>query len=181
MIRAIDIFLSIVGLIFFLPIFPFIFLAAHIETGSGIFSQFRVGQNQKPFLIYKFRSMQIKTPAKATHLISEKNITKFGNFLRKSKLDEILQLYNVLLGNMSLVGPRPCLLSQKKLIIERKKRGVFRAKPGITGLAQLRGITMKNATLLAKIDSKMIKSINISNYSYYVFMTLFSIFKKNYK
>ena len=178
MIRVIDIFLSILGLILFLPFLPFIFLAASIETGSAIFNKLRVGKNQKPFLLYKFRSMKINSPIRATHLMSKTNITKYGNFLRTYKLDEILQLYNVIIGNMSLVGPRPCLISQKKLIIERKKRGVFQVKPGITGLAQIRGITMKNPVLLAKTDSKMIKQFNLSNYFYYLIITLMIIFKK---
>jgi O-antigen biosynthesis protein WbqP len=178
MIRVIDIFLSVLGLVLILPFLPLIFLVASIETGSAIFNQLRVGKNQKPFLLYKFRSMKINSPTKATHLMSKKNITKYGNFLRTYKLDEILQLYNVIIGNMSLVGPRPCLISQKKLIIERKKRGVFQVKPGITGLAQIKGITMKNPVLLAKTDSKMIKKFNLSNYFYYLIITLMIIFKK---
>ena len=79
---------------------------------------------------------------------------------------------------MSLVGPRPCLLNQKKLISERKKRKVFKVKPGITGLAQISKITMKTPTLLAKTDLKMINQMNLSNYFYYVFKTLMLIIKK---
>ena len=180
MIRIIDLILSILGLIFLLPILPWIFLAARIDTGSAIFNQLRVGKNQKPFFLYKFRTMKINTPLKATHLISQKSITKFGNFLRISKLDEILQLYNVFMGNMSFVGPRPCLFSQKKLIIERKKRGLFKVRPGITVLAQISGITMKTPTLLAKTDLKMIKQINLLHYFYYIFVSLSLIFKKKY-
>ena len=172
MIRIFDIFLSILGIIFFLPVLPFIFLAARLETGSAIFKQLRVGKNQEPFFLYKFRSMKINTPMRATHLTNKKNITKVGNFLRISQLDEILQFYNVLYGNMSLVGPRPCLFNQKKLIIERKKTGVFKVRPGITGLAQINGITMKNPTLLAKTDLKMIKQMNLFNYFNYIFKTV---------
>ena len=99
------------------------------------------------------------TKSVATHLVKNPKITSFGLFLRKTKLDELPQLINVFLGNMSLVGPRPCLINQKKLIVERKKLGVFRVKPGITGLAQISGITMKSPTLLAKTDKKMINII----------------------
>jgi lipopolysaccharide/colanic/teichoic acid biosynthesis glycosyltransferase len=84
------------------------------------------------------------------------------------------------MGNMSFVGPRPCLFSQKKLIIERKKRGLFKVRPGITGLAQISGITMKTPTLLAKTDLKMIKQINLLHYFYYIFVSLSLIFKKKY-
>jgi len=105
-------------------------------------------------------------------------ITPFGYFLRFTKLDEVPQLLNVLIGDMSLVGPRPCLSSQRKLINERKKRGVFKVKPGITGLAQISGINMKTPTLLAKTDLKMIKKINIFYYFYYILKTLLLILKK---
>ena len=99
----------------------------------------------------------------------------FGKFLRRTKLDELPQLFNVLYGNMSLVGPRPCLLNQKKLISERKKRGVFKVKPGITGLAQISGISMETPTLLSKIDLKMIKKMNLFYYFYYIFKTILTI------
>ena len=111
-------------------------------------------------------------------MIKNIKLTSFGNFLRKSKLDEILQLLNILLGDMSLVGPRPCLLNQRRLISERKKRGVFRIRPGITGLAQTKGITMQTPTLLAKTDAKMIKQMNLYYYFYYIFITLFILLRR---
>jgi len=101
--------------------------------------------------------------------------SNLGNFLRRTKIDEIPQLLNVLFGDMSLVGPRPCLYNQKKLISERKKRGVFKVRPGITGLAQISGINMKTPTLLAKTDQKMIKNMSLYNYFYYIFKTIFKI------
>ena len=177
MIRLLDLVLSILGIFILIPIIPFIYFAARIDTGSGIFNQLRIGKDQKSFFIYKFRTMKINTPSKATHLIKKKNVTKFGNFLRSTKLDEILQLYNVLLGEMSLVGPRPCLINQKKLITERKKRGVFKSKPGITGLAQINGVTMKNPILLAKTDSTMIKEMNLFNYFKYILISILIVFK----
>jgi O-antigen biosynthesis protein WbqP len=122
--------------------------------------------------------MPLGTKLAATHLVKNLKLSVFSIFLRKTKLDEVPQLWNVLLGEMSLVGPRPCLLSQKKLINERKKRGVFKVRPGITGLAQIKGITMKNPTLLAKTDLEMIKKLNLLNYFYYIVMTFLLIFKK---
>jgi lipopolysaccharide/colanic/teichoic acid biosynthesis glycosyltransferase len=110
-----------------------------------------------------------------THLIKDIQLSSFGNFLRRAKIDEIPQLLNVLSGDMSLVGPRPCLFNQRKLILERKKRGVFKVRPGITGLAQISGINMKTPTLLAKTDQKMIKRMSLYNYFYYIFKTIFKI------
>ena len=116
--------------------------------------------------------MPIKTLSVATHLIEDTIISPYGNFLRRSKLDEIPQLFNVLKGDMSLVGPRPCLLNQKRLIFERSKRDVFKVKPGITGLAQVTGINMKNPKLLAQTDQKMIKKLNLLYYFYYILKTI---------
>jgi lipopolysaccharide/colanic/teichoic acid biosynthesis glycosyltransferase len=139
--------------------------------------QKRVGRNIKSFILIKFRTMPIKTRSAGTHLIKNVKLTSFGNFLRKTKLDEIPQLFNVLLGDMSLVGPRPCLLNQRKLIKERKKRGVFKVKPGITGLAQISGVTMKNPTLLSKMDLKMIKEMSLFYYIYYILKTVLQIIR----
>ena len=169
--RFLDILFSLVGLLVFLPLFFFIFVIGCFDTGSPIFFQKRVGLNLKSFTLIKFRTMRINTLSSGTHLIDPSNITSFGNFLRKYKIDELLQLWNVLIGNMSLVGPRPCLLNQKKLINERKKRGVFKVKPGITGLAQVSGITMKTPTLLSKTDLKMIRQMNFYYYFYYILKT----------
>jgi lipopolysaccharide/colanic/teichoic acid biosynthesis glycosyltransferase len=122
--------------------------------------------------------MPLGTKSAATHLVKNLKLSLFSSFLRKTKLDEIPQLWNVLIGEMSLVGPRPCLLNQKKLINERKKRGVFKVRPGITGLAQIKGITMQNPILLAKTDLEMIKQLNVFNYFYYILLTMLLIFKK---
>ena len=147
----------------------FIFVINSFINGSAIFTQKRVGNGKKLFLLIKFRTMPLNTRSVATHLIKNIRLSPFHVFLRKSKLDEIPQLWNVLVGDMSLVGPRPCLLNQKKLINERNKRGVFKVKPGITGLAQISRINMKTPTLLAKTDQKMIKEMNLFNYFYYIF------------
>ena len=119
--------------------------------------------------------MPIGVRSAGTHLMRNIKLSSFGYFLRRTKIDEIPQLLNVFLGDMSLVGPRPCLLNQKKLISERKKRGVFKVRPGITGLAQISAINMKTPTLLAKTDQKMIKNMSLYNYFYYIFKKIFKI------
>ena len=155
-----------------------LYTIGYFESGSPLFKQLRVGCRQKNFVLIKFRTMSINTLSTATHLVSSSAITPFGKFLRSTKIDEIPQLLNVLIGDMSMVGPRPCLPNQKKLIFERKKRGVFKVKPGITGLAQVTGVTMKNPTILAKTDLKMIKQMNTFYFLYYIFRTILIIFKK---
>lgn len=154
-----------------------IFVISLLESGSPIFIQKRVGLNCRPFFLIKFRTMPINTKSKGTHLIKDVKLSSFGNFLRKTKLDETLQLFNVVIGDMSLVGPRPCLLNQKKLITERKKRGVFKVKPGITGLAQIKGITMQTPTLLSRIDMQMNKRMNLYFYFKYLFLTFIYFFR----
>lgn len=179
MIRLFDFLFSFLGLIVLLPILILLWIIGILESGSPLFKQERVGYNQKLFILFKFRTMHKDTKSVPTHRVNNLMVTKFGFFLRRSKLDELPQLYNVLIGDMSLVGPRPCLVNQKKLISERKKRGVFKAKPGITGLAQISGITMKNPTLLAKTDMKMVRQLNFFYYFYYIVLTFFIFFKKN--
>ena len=175
MIRIFDFLFSLIGLIFLSPLLVFIYFIGLFDNGSPLFIQKRVGQKFKSFSLIKFRTMPKGVRSAGTHLIKDIKLTSFGNFLRRTKIDEIPQLLNVLFGDMSLVGPRPCLFNQKKLIIERKKRGVFRVRPGITGLAQISGINMKTPTLLAKTDQKMIKSMSLYNYFYYIFKTIFKI------
>jgi O-antigen biosynthesis protein WbqP len=178
MIRLLDIIFSFLGLILFFPFFILIFLVGFLDTGFPLFIQKRVGLNLKNFILIKFRTMKRGISSVGTHLIDRSNITCFGYFLRKFKLDELPQLLNVLIGHMSLVGPRPCLPNQKRLIIERKKIGVYKVKPGITGLAQVSGIDMSRPVLLAKTDLKMIKQMNLFYYFYYIFKTILLIFKK---
>ena len=178
MTRLFDFIFAFLGLTILLPILILLWIIGMFENGSPLFTQQRVGYGQKSFLLIKFRSMQKNTKSVATHLVNSSKITPFGYFLRRTKLDETPQLLNVLIGDMSLVGPRPCLLNQKKLINERKKRGIFKVKPGITGLAQISGINMKTPTLLAKTDLKMINKINLYYYFYYILNTIFLILKK---
>ena len=154
-----------------------IFIIGLVSTGSPLFIQKRLGRNKKIFLLIKFRTMHVNTKSVATHLINDSMITPFGHHLRRTKIDEIPQLLNVFLGNMSLVGPRPCLFNQIKLINERKKRGVFKVRPGITGLSQISGINMKTPTLLARTDQKMIKQMSLFSYFFYIFKTIFKIIR----
>lgn len=181
MIRLLDILFSILGLFLLLPIFFLVTFISYFDTGSPFLIQKRVGKNLNPFMLIKFRTMKVNTSFVATHLVNKKNITNFGYFLRKFKIDEFLQLWNVLIGDMSLVGPRPCLFNQKRLISERKKKRIFIVKPGITGLAQVKGITMATPNLLAKTDLTMIRQISLSYYFYYIFLSFLLIFKKTLK
>ena len=175
MIRIFDFLFSLIGLIFLSPLLILIFFIGLFDNGSPLFIQIRVGCNLKSFSLIKFRTMPKGVRSAGTHLIKDIQLSSFGYFLRRTKLDEIPQLLNVFFGDMSLVGPRPCLFNQRKLINERKKRGVYKVRPGITGLAQISGINMKTPTLLAKTDQKMIKSMSLYNYFYYIFKTIFKI------
>ena len=178
MIRLLDFFFSLFGIFILSPLLILLLIVGLLDNGSPLFKQTRVGIHQKPFILIKFRTMPLGTKSAATHLVKNLKLSLLGIFLRKTKLDEIPQLWNVLIGEMSLVGPRPCLLNQNNLINERKKRGVFKVRPGITGLAQIKGITMKTPTLLAKTDLEMIKQLNVFNYFYYIGVTMLMIFKK---
>lgn len=171
MIRVFDLAFSLLGLVFGFPVLLLLVLIGLFDTGSPIFRQERVGRNKKLFTLVKFRTMRKDTASVATHLASSSSITKFGHFLRKTKLDELPQLWNVLKGDMSLVGPRPCLPNQPELIVERERRGVFAVRPGITGLAQVNEIDMSTPELLAKVDAQMIDALNFKKYFSYIFQT----------
>lgn len=135
--------------------------------------QKRVGKNLKPFNLYKFRTLKVDTPSLSTHLVSKNSVTKFGKFIRSLKIDELPQLVNVIKNEMSLVGPRPCLYNQEELIYERKKNNVFSVKPGITGLAQIKGIDMSDPKYLSSLDKKMVSDINLRKYFIFLFLTFF--------
>jgi lipopolysaccharide/colanic/teichoic acid biosynthesis glycosyltransferase len=164
MTRVFDVLLSFIGLVTGAPIFVVLWILGWLDTGSPLFRQERVGRHQKPFTLVKFRTMRPDTISVATHLADALAVTKLGHFLRRSKLDELPQLWNVLKGEMSLVGPRPCLFSQTELIDERESRGVFNARPGITGLAQINGIDMSTPRLLAETDALLLKEMGLRAY-----------------
>ena len=173
MTRLFDILFSFFGLFILSPIILVLLIIGFFDTGSPLFRQVRVGANKKPFNLLKFRSMHVNTQSVATHLANSSSITKYGAFIRKSKLDELPQLFNVLLGDMSLVGPRPNLFNQEQLMAERYARGVYNVRPGITGLAQINKIDMSTPQLLAEIDAKMTAHLNVWYYFKYIFLTLF--------
>jgi len=172
MIRIFDFILSLLGLCFGLPVLIIIWGLGLLDTGSPIFRQERVGRNMVSFTLVKFRTMSRDTASVASHLARSSSITSFGRFLRKTKLDELPQLWNVLKGDMSLVGPRPNLFNQAELIHARDVLDVYSVRPGITGLAQIKGIDMSTPELLAKIDAEMISTMSVVNYFKYIFLTV---------
>jgi lipopolysaccharide/colanic/teichoic acid biosynthesis glycosyltransferase len=163
---------SFLGLVLLSPVLIVLLIIGHFDTGSPIFRQERVGKGKQAFRLMKFRSMHVNAPSVATHLANASSITPFGSFLRKSKLDELPQLWNVFMGDMSLVGPRPNLFNQEELIHERDSHGVYTVRPGITGLAQINKIDMSTPQLLAETDAKMIQSLNTLGYFKYIFLTV---------
>jgi lipopolysaccharide/colanic/teichoic acid biosynthesis glycosyltransferase len=171
MIRLIDFFAASFGLLLLWPFLLIVTIIGMFDTGSPIFVQTRVGRNKKPFKLIKFRTMSVETKSVASHLASNASITKLGNFLRKTKIDELPQLINVVKGEMSLVGPRPNLFNQEELIKERDALGVYDVLPGVTGLAQVQNIDMSTPALLAKTDKQMIESLTLKDYFKYILMT----------
>lgn len=172
MLRLLDIIFSLIGLTLFFPFFVVLLIIGCLDSGSPLFLQKRVGRNLKVFTLIKFRTMKVGTASVATHLADASTVTTWGGYLRSTKLDELPQLWNVLIGEMSLVGPRPCLPSQRELIQERIKRSVFNLRPGITGLAQINNIDMSTPVELAIADAEMISSLNFKNYFSYIFLTV---------
>lgn len=172
MIRAMDFLLALVGLCLLWPVLLIICLFGYFDTGSPVFFQQRVGKNQRLFTLIKFRTMPVDTQSVATHLVGKSSVTPLGGFLRKTKLDELPQLINVLKGDMSLVGPRPCLANQKEVIEARERRHVYTVRPGITGLAQIEDVDMSTPVRLAELDSLMIESLTVSKYFSYIIKTV---------
>lgn len=172
MIRLFDFSFAFLGLLFGFPVLLILLVVGFFDTGSPIFRQQRVGRNKKPFTLVKFRTMKRNTASVASHLASTDSITQFGSFLRRTKLDELPQLWNVLKGEMSLVGPRPSLFNQDDLIAEREARGVLKARPGITGMAQVNDIDMSTPRLLAETDAKMLEELNLRKYLRYILLTV---------
>ena len=162
--RAFDFTVSLALIIILLPVFLLVSLIVLIDAGTPvIFRQYRVGKDNKLFYIYKFRTMRKNTRNAATAELtdSDKYITKSGRILRKTSLDELPQLVNVLIGDMSFVGPRPLIPEEKEIRALRKEYNVYSVKPGITGLAQVNGrdnLSIKEKALFDKeyIDKQSI-------------------------
>lgn len=132
------------------------------SPGPAIFSQIRVGRDGALFSCRKLRTMRRETPSLPTHEAPANSVTAVGKVLRATKIDELPQLWNVLRGEMSLVGPRPCLPTQTELIERRKRLGVLAAPPGITGLAQIKGIDMSDPRSCAETDAAYVRAASIS-------------------
>jgi len=172
MTRLADLVISAIGLLLLSPLLFLLYIAGYMDSRAPLFRQIRVGRHQKPFVLLKFRTMRLDTAHVASHLVDAAAITNLGGFLRRTKLDELPQLWNVFKGDMSLVGPRPCLFSQGDLIAERNAFGVFNVRPGITGLAQINRIDMSTPRLLAETEARMLEDLSLRAYFNYVLQTL---------
>ncbi len=179
--RLLDFILSLAAIIIFSWLFIILAVLIKIEDGGNIiFKQKRIGKNKTEFYIYKFRTMKTSTPKDTpTHLLSnpENYITKIGKFLRKSSLDELPQLFNILLGHMSIVGPRPALWNQYDLIEERDKNDANSITPGLTGWAQVNGRDELPISVKANYDGEYKKKMSLIFDIKIILMTVASVFK----
>ena len=179
--RLIDIFLSFWGLVVLFPVFVLISLLIVIDDpGPVFFTQKRVGINKTFFKLHKFRSMKMSTPHDMpTHLLEnpEQYITKVGKFLRKSSLDELPQIWDIFVGNMSIIGPRPALWNQDDLVTERDKYGANNVRPGLTGWAQINGRDELEIPVKAKLDGEYIENLSFAFDCKCFFGTITSVLK----
>ena len=180
--RFYDFVLAVIGLIVLLPLFIIIMFLIKIDSkGPIFFKQKRVGRNKQHFYILKFRTMRIDSPKDTpTHMLNNPTqwITKMGKFLRRTSLDELPQIINIIKGDMSIIGPRPALWNQYDLIKERDIYNVHRLYPGLTGYAQIHGRDELPITEKAKLDGYYVKHINLILDIKIFFGTIISIFKK---
>ena len=157
--RPVDIVLAVVLLGLLLPVIALLMVVVIFKSGRpALFVQQRVGRFQKNFFCFKLRTMGNNTGNLPSHMVDKKAITPVGSFLRKYKLDELPQLFNVLKGEMSFVGPRPCLPQQTVLVEARRERGIYDLYPGITGLAQINQIDMSDPVKLAECDTRYMEN-----------------------
>lgn len=160
--RLFDICLSLIGCFLCVPLMLILVPLIRMSSqGNAMFFQKRIGLNKREFTCLKLRSMKEGTSQVGTHDVCESAVTGIGRYLRATKIDELPQLWNVFIGEMSLVGPRPCLPTQVELIEEREKRGVFKVRPGITGLSQIEKIDMSDPARLASRDAEYVASANL--------------------
>ena len=164
--RFLDIVLSLVGLVLLSPLFLLVALAIYFDDpGPVVFTQKRFGQNKRFFMLHKFRSMKTDTPQDIpTHLMEnpEQHITRVGGFIRKYSLDELPQIWDILVGNMSIVGPRPALWNQDDLIEAREPYGANSLRPGLTGWAQINGRDELPIPVKAQLDGEYAKNLSFS-------------------
>ena len=181
--RTIDFMLALIGLIVLAIPMLIISIIIKIDSpGNVLFKQERVGLNKKGFKILKFRSMRSDTPKDVpTHLLSDPNayITKFGAFMRKTSLDELPQIINILMGDMSIIGPRPALFNQEDLLAERDKYGANNIKPGLTGLAQIKGRDELPIDVKARLDGEYVQKMSFILDVKIFFGTIFSVLKRD--
>lgn len=181
--RGIDFLLAFLGIIILSPIFLILILAIKLDSpGPIIFKQKRVGLNKRYFNIYKFRTMRVDTPKEMpTHLLENPDyfITKVGKFLRKTSLDELPQLWNILKGDMAVIGPRPALWNQYDLIDERDKYDANNIRPGLTGLAQISGRDELEIPIKAKLDGEYTKNMSLLLDLKCFFGTIIAVFKSD--
>lgn len=165
LIRCLDFAAALGGGLLLLPIVLVVAVMIRRDSpGPALFRQRRVGRNEVPFTCYKLRTMAEGTPSAGSHEVSVAFVTPLGHRLRRLKLDELPQLWNVLRGEMSLVGPRPCLPSQVELITARRNAGVYNVRPGITGPAQVKGVDMSTPDRLAREDSVWTSNPGLKDY-----------------
>lgn len=179
--RILDIILSIVVLIILCPFLIIFSIIIKVESeGPILFKQKRVGKNKKIFTIYKFRTMRTDTPKDMpTHMLknAESYITKFGNIMRKTSIDELPQLFNIVKGDMSIIGPRPALWNQDDLIKERDKYNANDIRPGLTGWAQVNGRDELEIPVKAKYDGEYIEKVSLWFDIKIFFKTIINVFK----
>ena len=178
--RLFDFVMSLIGIIVLSPIILIVALAVKLTSpGPMLFKQRRIGKNNDEFQIYKFRTMRIDTPNVPTHLLEnpEQWITPVGKFLRKTSLDELPQLFNILKGEMSIVGPRPALYNQIDLKEMRTEAGVHKLVPGLTGWAQINGRDENPLSLKVKLDKEYLEKKNFFFDIKIIFMTVLSVLK----
>lgn len=181
--RVLDFTLSLIGILVLSPIYLILMLAIKLDSpGPILFKQKRVGIHKTHFNILKFRTMKIDTPKDMpTHLLTnpEQYITKVGKFLRKTSLDELPQIINILKGDMSIIGPRPALWNQYDLLEERDKYGANDVMPGLTGLAQISGRDELGISVKAKLDGDYVEQMSFGMDVKCFFGTILSVLKSD--
>ena len=179
--RCIDFLLSLIGILVLSPVWLVLVLAVFIDDpGPIFFTQKRVGKRKKLFRILKFRTMKTSTPHDMpTHLLEnpQQYITRVGGFLRKTSLDELPQIFNIFVGQMSIIGPRPALWNQDDLVAERDRYGANDIKPGLTGWAQINGRDELEIPVKAKLDGEYVKRMGFFFDCKCFFGTIFSVLK----
>lgn len=178
--RILDIILSFFAIVILaLPMLVIAIIIKIDDPGPAIFKQKRFGKNKELFWLYKFRSMKLNTPELPTHLLKDPDmyISKVGKFIRRTSLDELPQIYNIFIGKMSIIGPRPALWNQDDLIAERDKYGANDVRPGLTGWAQINGRDELDINTKAKLDGEYVSQLSFAFDCKCFFGTIRSVLK----